>query len=71
MFSAINTSTSTSTHRTSLFIGIKNPTEIRRYEEQTKNLFTIEHYKRLNQEKIRNNHRNYRINHRENRRHRY
>ncbi len=56
--------TSKSNHRTTLIISIKNPTEIRRYEEQTKNLFTTEHYKRLYREKIRNDHRNYRIDHR-------
>jgi hypothetical protein len=55
-FNLINMSTSKSTHRTTLFIGIKNSTEIRRYEEQIKNLFNNEHYKQL---------------HRDNHRHRY
>jgi hypothetical protein len=46
-FAAVNVTTSTVTGKTSLYIGIKDRTNIRRYETKTKNLFTADHYDRM------------------------
>lgn len=43
-YTAVNISKSTMTGRTSLYIGIRNPSKLREYEARTKNLFTTDYY---------------------------
>ncbi|CAF2829011.1 unnamed protein product [Rotaria sp. Silwood2] len=47
-FYALNISTSSLTNRTSLYIGIKDKQLLSTYEHRTRNLFTADHYNRLN-----------------------
>ncbi|CAF3502743.1 unnamed protein product [Rotaria sp. Silwood2] len=47
-FTAINTSTSSVTHKTSLYIGIKDKSKLQTYKHITRELFTTPHYHRIN-----------------------
>ncbi len=50
LFNAVNVSTSLMTRNTSLYVGIKTPNQIKKYENDTRALFTIDHYNSLSNE---------------------
>ncbi|CAF1115710.1 unnamed protein product [Rotaria sordida] len=54
-FGALNISTSSLTNRTSLYIGIKNPTLLSKYERETRNLFSTDHYNEIHSQQRRSN----------------
>ncbi|CAF1248707.1 unnamed protein product [Rotaria sordida] len=54
-FGALNISTSSLTNRTSLYIGIKNPTLLSKYERETRNLFSTDHYNEIHSQQRRLN----------------
>jgi hypothetical protein len=50
LFNAVNVSTSSMTRKTSLYVGVKNPNQIKKYENDTWEFFTIDHYNSLSNE---------------------
>ncbi|CAF3900056.1 unnamed protein product [Rotaria sp. Silwood1] len=54
-FGALNISTSTLTNRTSLYIGINDQTLLSKYERQTRNLFSTDHYDEIRSQQRRSN----------------
>ena len=55
-FCAVNITTSSVTHRTSLYIGIKNSKSLSKYEHQTRNLFSSDQYDQLYSKQHRRHH---------------
>ncbi|CAF3558459.1 unnamed protein product, partial [Rotaria sp. Silwood2] len=54
-FGALNISTSSLTNRTSLYIGIKNPTLLSKYKRETRNLFSTDHYNEIHSQQRQSN----------------
>jgi hypothetical protein len=62
IFCGVNIATSSQTHKTSVYIGIKDQHLLSKYEHQTRNLFTSDHYRELYPNQYRSNssvHRHY------------
>jgi hypothetical protein len=55
IFCGVNIATSSQTHKTSVYIGIKDQRLLSKYEHKTRNLFTSDHYRELYPNQYRSN----------------
>ncbi|CAF1481892.1 unnamed protein product [Rotaria sordida] len=62
-FRAVNTSTSKISRKTSLYIGVTNPSELKLYETKTKNLFTRQNYYKIRHQTKKSRYNDNRMNH--------